>query len=87
MLSPPGLSHHVLTNAGRIGEEEPQMSCRIPRGALRVVLIAAIAGAHPAWAQDAAKGAVLLAAARTAIGGADKLAAIKRLQVSGTFLR
>ena len=40
-----------------------------------------------ASAQDAAKGAALLAAARKAVGGDDKLAAIKRLQVSGTFLR
>src|SRR2546425_5040458 len=38
-------------------------------------------------AQDAAKGASLLAEARKAIGGEDKVAAIKRLQVSGTFLR
>src|ERR1051325_11206004 len=36
---------------------------------------------------DAAKGAALLAGARTAIGGDDKLAVIKRLQISGTFLR
>jgi hypothetical protein len=40
-----------------------------------------------ARAQDAAKGASLLAEARKAIGGDDKLAAIKRLQISGTFLR
>lgn len=38
-------------------------------------------------AQDAVKGAALLAEARKALGGDDKLAAIKRLQVSGTFLR
>jgi hypothetical protein len=42
---------------------------------------------QPALAQDAAKGALLLAEARKAIGGEDKLAAMKRLQVSGTFLR
>lgn len=36
---------------------------------------------------DAAKGAALLADARKAIGGDDKLAVIKRLQISGTFLR
>jgi hypothetical protein len=42
---------------------------------------------HTAWAQDPGKGAALLAEARKAIGGADKLAAIKRLQASGTFLR
>src|SRR5262245_29352005 len=38
-------------------------------------------------AQDAAKGGMLLAEGRKALGGDDKLAAIKRLQVSGTFLR
>jgi hypothetical protein len=42
---------------------------------------------HPAHAQDAARGAALFAEARKAIGGEDKVAAIKRLQVSGTFLR
>ena len=42
---------------------------------------------RPTHAQDAARGAALLAEARKAIGGDDKLAAIKRLQVSGTFLR
>ena len=55
-----------------------------------VVLAVFVAGVLPsqlASAQDAAKGAALLAAARKAVGGDDKLAAIKRLQVSGTFLR
>src|SRR4051812_31234415 len=43
---------------------------------------------HPAHAQDAAaRGASLLAEARKAIGGDDKVAAVKRLQISGTFLR
>ena len=37
--------------------------------------------------QDAARGAALLAEARKAIGGEEKLAAITRLQVTGTFLR
>src|SRR6266545_2640915 len=50
-----------------------------------VVLVALLL--HPAHAQDAARGASLLADARKAIGGEDKVAAIKRLQVSGTFLR
>ena len=40
---------------------------------------------HPTHAQDAARGAALFAEARKAIGGDDKLAAIKRLQVSGTL--
>src|SRR5262245_60842767 len=42
---------------------------------------------HSVLAQDAAKGATLLADARKAIGGEDKVAAVKRLQSSGTFLR
>jgi hypothetical protein len=46
-----------------------------------------LASQQSARAQDAAKGASLLAEARKAIGGDDKLAAIKRLQISGTFLR
>src|SRR5258706_9231786 len=51
-----------------------------------VVLVALLC--HPAHAQDpAARGASLLAEARKALGGDDKVAAIKRLQVSGTFLR
>src|SRR5205814_5290391 len=52
-----------------------------------VVVIATLTASHYAHAQDAAKGAALLAEARKAVGGDDKLAAIKRLQVSGTFLR
>jgi hypothetical protein len=52
-----------------------------------VFAVAALSLQQPAHAQDAAKGAALLAEARKAIGGDDKLAAIKRLQVSGTFLR
>jgi len=51
------------------------------------VFVAALLPSQLASAQDAAKGAALLAAARKAVGGDDKLAAIKRLQVSGTFLR
>jgi len=50
-----------------------------------VVLVALMF--HPAHAQDAARGASLLAEARKAIGGEDKVAAVKRLQVTGTFLR
>jgi len=52
-----------------------------------VFVMTALALRQPAHAQDAAKGAALLAEARKAIGGDDKLAAVKRLQVSGTFLR
>jgi len=63
------------------------MSCCTPRKALRVALTIFIAGAHPVWAQDSVKGAALIASARAALGGADKLAAVKRLQVTGTFLR
>src|SRR6476646_3118451 len=52
-----------------------------------VFVMTALVLRQPAHAQDAAKGAALLAEARKAIGGDDKLAAVKRLQVSGTFLR
>ena len=52
-----------------------------------MLVTALLASQHFANAQDAAKGAALLAEARKAIGGEDKLAAIKRLQISGTFLR
>jgi hypothetical protein len=52
-----------------------------------IVLLAVLGPREPALAQDAAKGSLLLAEARKAIGGDDKLAAVKRLQVSGTFLR
>jgi hypothetical protein len=56
--------------------------------AVSAVFVAALLTSQQfAHAQDAAKGAALLAEARKAIGGDDKLAAIKRLQVSGTFLR
>ena len=41
----------------------------------------------PANGQDAARGAALMAEARKAVGGEEKVAAIKRLQVTGTFLR
>ena len=52
-----------------------------------VLVVAAMTTQAPASAQDTVKGAALLADARKALGGDDKLAAIKRLQVSGTFLR
>lgn len=58
-----------------------------PAAILAALVLAALATPQVAHAQDAAKGAALLAEARKAIGGDDKLAAIKRLQVSGTFLR
>jgi hypothetical protein len=59
---------------------------QFPAALVPFVFVAAFAP-HPVLAQDAAKGASLLAEARKAIGGDDKLAAITRLQVSGTFLR
>src|SRR5262245_32116996 len=52
-----------------------------------IALLAMLAARQSVDAQDAAKGGMLLAEARKALGGEDKLAAIKRLQVSGTFLR
>jgi hypothetical protein len=58
-----------------------------PAAILAALVLASLTTSQVAHAQDAAKGAALLAEARKAIGGDDKLAAIKRLQVSGTFLR
>jgi hypothetical protein len=52
-----------------------------------VAATAALAVPATALAQDAAKGASLLAEARKALGGEDKLAAVKRLQVNGEFKR
>jgi hypothetical protein len=55
--------------------------------ALSAIALLAMLALQSVYAQDAAKGGMLLAEARKALGGEEKLAAIKRLQVSGTFLR
>ena len=60
---------------------------RIDRAAPALAVAALVAAAAPAAAQDAARGAALLSEARTAVGGEDKLAAIKRLQLNGSFKR
>ncbi len=60
---------------------------RFPASILAVVALGAPTLQQSAPAQDAAKGATLLAEARKALGGDDKISAIKRLQISGTFLR
>jgi hypothetical protein len=52
-----------------------------------VFVVAAIGAAPVVRAQDAAKGAALLMDARKALGGDDKLAAVKRLQANGEFKR
>ena len=52
-----------------------------------VAISAVLVATTPARAQDAAKGASLLADARKAVGGDDKLAAVKRLQLSGESKR
>jgi hypothetical protein len=58
-----------------------------PAALSALALLTMVVPRNAALAQDAAKGTLLLAEARKAIGGEDKIAAIKRLQVSGTFLR
>jgi len=63
------------------------MRLRKPPAVSAVFTLAVLSLQQSVHAQDAAKGATLLAEARKAIGGDDKLAAIKRLQISGTFLR
>jgi hypothetical protein len=60
------------------------------RGVLLVcaaVGVATLSARVEAQSEDPAKGASLLAAARTAVGGDDKLAAIKRLQIKGDMKR
>lgn len=52
-----------------------------------VVAVLALGSAGAAQTEDAAKGASLLAEARKALGGEDKLAAVKRLQVKGEMRR
>ena len=58
-----------------------------PAALSAIALLAMVAARQSVHAQDAAKGGMLLTEARKALGGEDKLAAVKRLQVSGTFLR
>jgi len=58
-----------------------------PASILAVLALGAPTLQQSALAQDAAKGATLLSEARKALGGDDKISAIKRLQISGTFLR
>ena len=50
-------------------------------------LVVLALGTSDSSAQDAAKGAALLAAARQAIGGESRLTGIRTLQVTGTFRR
>lgn len=56
-----------------------------------VIMVAGVIAVRPAGVsaqqQDVAKGAAVLAEARKALGGEDKLAAIKRLQVNGASRR
>ena len=52
-----------------------------------VVATLSLAFAGGAYAQDAAKGASLMTAARTALGGEDKLRAVKTLEVKSDFKR
>jgi len=52
-----------------------------------LTLMALMLAPMPAAAQDAARGASLLAEARKAVGGEDRLRAVKTLQVRGDFKR
>jgi outer membrane lipoprotein-sorting protein len=61
---------------------------RSSASAIGITVVCLCAGAAgPAVAQDAQKGAALLAEARKAVGGEDKLKAIKTLESKGTFKR
>jgi len=57
---------------------------RVPSGLLAALLCVVPTVAR---AQDASKGAALLAEAQKAVGGADRLAAVKTLHVTGAFRR
>jgi hypothetical protein len=61
------------------------MKARQPLGALLAILAVGISSALSA--QDAARGAALMTAARQAIGGESRLKDVKTLQVTGTFRR
>lgn len=52
-----------------------------------VAVLAVIALAPAAWAQEAAKGEALLAEARKALGGEERLLAVRTLDVRGAFRR
>jgi len=60
-------------------------------GVSAAVFIAATAivapGASPVYAQDAPRGAAVLAEARSALGGEQRLAGVRALQITGTFRR
>src|SRR5262245_46862949 len=88
------MSHVAVPSYASIGPcrgvrwKESLMRVRHSLAALSAIaLVAMLAPQPPLQAQDAAKGGMLMAEARKALGGEDKLAAIKRLQASGTFLR
>ena len=56
-------------------------------GLIAVMAVLVLGSIGSAQTEDAAKGASLLAEARKALGGEDKLAAVKRLQVKGEMRR
>jgi len=64
----------------------------IGRGVSALIVATVVAGIVPGAAvggqsQDEAKGAALIAEARKALGGEDKLSAITRLEIKGTSRR
>ena len=63
------------------------ISMRPTTVALALGLTLGLAGSRPALAQDEQKGAALMAEARKAIGGDDKLRAVKTLESKGTLKR
>jgi hypothetical protein len=65
------------------------MAVKLPRKSWpRFVLVAALGGSvWTAEAQDAGKGAELLSAARAAVGGEERLRAVKTMDVRGDFKR
>lgn len=62
-------------------------AARVEVSLLAVAFAGLLAGPVSGQAQDAARGAAVLAEAREALGGGDKLGEIKRLQANGTIRR
>jgi len=64
----------------------PCVAVALAVGAAIATVLAVVVPA-PAYAQDAPRGAALLDGARTAIGGEQRLAGVRTLQVTGSFRR
>jgi hypothetical protein len=65
----------------------PRVVSSVAIGVVGALIVLACSSTSSGQTEDTAKGAALLAEARKAIGGEDKVAAVKRLQVKGEMRR